>query len=184
MTEDATIARPQDGLPYVRVFELIHGSEFMVFFAASEDELPDDHVRRELRVLALHDREDQKRSVTGTIVTDVISGAIGGGTWAAISRTYTALAEYLKRKHGSRAADATVIIERLAVASEKLLGPAPPALEDVKVRQLEDSRWEAQFTRHGIAVRATLDPGGTVIKWRQHPTKHVYSTPQAQALGR
>lgn len=171
MTENTSITRPSEEFPYVRVFELLPGEEFMVFLAASEGELPDDSVRRELRIIAIQDRNDQERSVLGTIITDVISGAIGGATWAAIAATYAALAKYLSRKHGTPSADAATIVRRLTAASEKIPGPQPAALERLKVRQLEDKRWEAEFTRHGIAVRATLDPGGTIVKWSQRTRK-------------
>jgi hypothetical protein len=171
MTENTTIAHLPNEFPHVRVFELLPAKEFMVFFASSEGGLPDDHVRLELRVLALHDRKAEKRSVIGIIATDVISGAIGGAAWDAIKATYAALAEYLSRKHGTPVADAAAVVQRLTAASEKILGPEPPTLERLKLTQLKDNRWEAEFTRQRVAVRATLDPSGTIVRWSQRPRK-------------
>jgi len=167
MTENTSISRIPSELPHMRVFSLFPDTEFMVFFAATQGDLPDDSVRRELRVLAIHDRADQKRSVVGTVVTDVISGAIGGGTWAAIAATYTALAKHLKRSHGTAPADARTVVQRLTEASGHILGPEPPTLDNLRLKQLEDKRWEAQFTCRGIGVRATLDPSAALIKWSQ-----------------
>ena len=44
-------------LPAVRVFELLNGREYAVFFAAREDELPNENVGRELRALARRSSE-------------------------------------------------------------------------------------------------------------------------------
>ena len=139
----------------------------MAFFAPSDSELPGEDVGLELQVLAIHDRQIETRNTVGIIATDIISGVIGGAAWDTIKMTYTALADYLRRKHGAPAVDAAVIVARLTVASEKILGPGPPPLEKLKLKQLKDLRWEAEFTSHGIAVRATIDPAGSVVKWSQ-----------------
>lgn len=164
MTENTSAQSQPAEFSHVRVFALRSGAEFMVFFAPSEDGLPDDRVRLELRVLALRDRDDFKRSVLGTIASDVTSGAIGGATWAAIASTYTALAEYLKQKHGAPSADVATVVRRLTEAGAHIPGPAS-LLENLQIKHLEDKRWEARFTRSGVAVRATLDPSATIVRW-------------------
>jgi hypothetical protein len=167
VTENSSAPDQPAECSHVRAFALRSGAEFVVFFASSEAELPDDQVRLELRVLAIRDRKDQKRSVLGTIASDVISGAIGGATWAAIASTYTALAEYLKRKHGAPTADVATVVHRLTEAGAHIPGSRGSALENLQIKQLEDKRWEAKFTRSGVAVRATLDPGATIVRWTE-----------------
>ncbi len=63
--------------------------------------------------------------------------------------------------------DAETVIRRLTEASAHVLGPEPPALENLKLWQLEDKRWEAQFTCHRIGVQATLGPSVTIVRWSQ-----------------
>jgi hypothetical protein len=171
MTENTTITGQFGESLSMRVFELLSAEEFLIFFAASDSDLPGNNVRLELRVLAIHDRQIANRSMVGVIVTDVVSGAIGGAAWDAIKATYTALAEYLRRKHDAPAVDAAAIVQRLTAASERILGPGSTAFENLKMKQLEDLRWEAEFTSHGVAVRATVDPGGNVVKWNQRTVK-------------
>lgn len=168
MTENTSTADQSNGYLYLRAFELLPGAEYVVFFAASDTELPGEDVRRELRVLALHDRQIETRSTTGIVATDIISGVIGGAAWDAMKATYTALASYLRRKHGTPAVDAAAIAQRLTAASEEILGPGPAPLDKLKLKQLKDLRWEAEFTSHGIDVKATIDPAGTVVKWNQN----------------
>jgi hypothetical protein len=170
MTETNMINHHPNSLPCMRVFELIPGSEYMVFFAASEEDLPDDNVRRELKLVAIRNRDQQKRSLLGTVIADIVAGAIGGAAWDSIKATFTATAAYLKRKHGTPTTDAATVLQRIQAASNNILGPAPGPVT-AKVRQLDDRRWDAEFARHGISVKATLDPGGTIIKWSQRTGK-------------
>jgi hypothetical protein len=50
MNDTGAVPGPENDLPAVRVFRLLGGKEYVIFFAAHEDELPGENVGRELEV--------------------------------------------------------------------------------------------------------------------------------------
>ncbi len=157
-------------LPAVRVFELLNGREYAVFFAAREDELPNENVGRELRALARRTQNAATRGVVDIMSADVISGLIGGAAWAAVAQALVATTSYLRRRRGSApAADKATVSIRLQTAGTKILMEVPPPLAKDDIQCLEDGRWFAEFTYQGDSIRAAADPGAMIVTWTRKP---------------
>ena len=158
---------PGSGAPSsARAFELLGGSEHIVFLAADERGLPGDGVRRELRVLARQSSDETSRSVIGAVLTDGISGIIGGAAYAGLAATCTATVAYLRGRNDLPAVtDAATVIKRLKMACVEIYGSAPREFSALAVQRLDDGRWNVQFRYEGTAVRALLDPGCSIILW-------------------
>lgn len=166
MTNTSMLSGAGTELPAVRVFELLNGSEYAVFFARREDELPDENVARELRVLARRTQNAATRGAVDVMTADVISGLIGGAAWAAAARALVATTAYLRRRRSSAtAADKATVSIRLETASMKILMEVPPPLAKADIEHLEDGRWLTEFTYQGDTIRAAADPGAMIVTW-------------------
>jgi hypothetical protein len=171
MTNTGLPSGPGTELPAVRVFELLNGSEYAVFFARGEDELPNENVGRELRALARRTQNAATRGVVDVVTADVISGLIGGAAWAAVAQALVATTSYLRRRRGSApAADKATVSLRLETASMKILMEVPPPLAKADIEHLEDGRWSAEFTYQGDTIRAAADPGAMIVTWTRKPS--------------
>jgi predicted aspartyl protease len=155
----------------VRVFEIISGSEFVAAFAASEAELPDDSVRRELRIIARHGRNVPTRGVADTLLSDGIAGVVGTGAWLTLAATFTATSAWLRRlSQRGKVHDAATVADRLRTASEHILGSAPSSFDKTFIQQHKDGHWHAEFTCNNVRVTAKIDSTGSVIAWEHVQT--------------
>jgi hypothetical protein len=170
MTTRGVLPGTGSDLPAVRVFELLNGSEYAVFFAARDEELPSENVGTELRALARRSQNAATRGVADVMTADVISGLIGGAAWAAVAKALVATTSYLRRRRDSTpAADKATVSMRLETASMKILMEMPPTLAEADIRRLEDGRWSAEFTYQGDTIRVAADPGATIVTWTRNP---------------
>jgi hypothetical protein len=167
MTDMAAAPGPGGEPSATRVFELVDGMEYVVFFAAEKDELPSDAVRRELRVLARRSQNAPTRSVVGAIAGDVTAGVVGGMAWEAVSAALVATTAYLRQKARKPAVDAATISIRLKAACEQILKASPGEMTNLHIERIDDGRWQAEFTCAGRAIQAMLDPSGSVVAWVQ-----------------
>ncbi len=155
-------------LPAVRAFELVKGTEFIVFLAAHESGLPGDGVRRELRVAARHGRNAATRGLVDTLISDGTAGIVGGAAWAGITAMCTATRAYLRsRRQVPAVSDMTTVVARLKTVCAQITGSVPAELSAAAIQKLDDGRWYAQFTHSGVTVRATLNPACSIISWIQ-----------------
>jgi len=165
---DVTSAHKNTILPVARVFELAADTEFMVFLAADENDLPGDAVRRELRVAARHCRGARRRGLVDTLISDGTAGLIGGAAWTGLATMLTATTAYLSnRARSAVVTDVTTVAARLKTACEQITGTPPARLSDATIKRLDDGRWSAEFTYDGVAVHAILDPSCSIISWTQ-----------------
>lgn len=165
---DKDASPPQGDEPSAtRVFELVDGMEYAVFFAADEDELPSDAVKRELRVLARRSQNVPTRSVLGTMAADVTAGVVGGAAWVAVSAALVATTAYLRQKAHKPSADAATISIRLKTACGQILHVSPSEITSLHIERIEDGRWRAELICAGRAIQVLLDPSGSVLAWVQ-----------------
>jgi hypothetical protein len=173
MTGSGIVPGTADELPAVRVFELARGSEYAVFFAAREEDLPNENVRAELRALARRNRNAATRGVVDVVITDAVSGLIGGAAWAAVTKALVATTSYVRsRRVSSPVVDEATLSIRLETASMKILMEVPPSLTSAQFERLDDGRWSAGFTYQGDSIRIAADPGATVVTWTRKPGAH------------
>jgi hypothetical protein len=167
MTDTGAVPRSGDEPSATRVLELIDGREYAVFFAADEDGLPSDAVKRELRVLARRSQNVPTRSVVSTVAADVTAGVVGGAAWEAVSAALVATTAYLRHKVHKPAVDAVTISIRLKTACEQILALSPAEMTNLYIERIDDGRWRAEFICAGRAIQAMLDPSGSVVAWVQ-----------------
>lgn len=171
MTNTGLSSGAETELPAVRVFEVLSGSEYVVFFAAREEELPSQNVGRELRALARRAQNGATRGVVDVITTDVISGLIGGAAWAAAAHALVATTSYLRRRRSTvPVADKATVTIRLETASMNILMEVPPTMAEADIEHLKDGRWLTEFTYQGHTIRAAADPGAMIVTWTRKPS--------------
>jgi hypothetical protein len=158
-----------ESLNAVRVFELIPDTEYFVFLADRDDQLPGQEVERELRMAVnLGRNAEERRGVVDTLLADVVAGIVGGTSWGAIAMMLGATTSYLRdRKQLPPVTDAAVVVARVRSACDQIMPDAAPAIEFTDVRQLANGCWTASFTQRGVAVKVVLDPACSIISWER-----------------
>jgi predicted aspartyl protease len=166
MNDTGAVPGPENDLPAVRVFRLLGGKEYVIFFAAHEDELPGENVGRELEALVNRNRGVATRGALGVVSADIISGVIGTAAWVTVSRALVATTSYLRRrKSRAEPAEKATVVMRLGKAGAEIGLETVGTLREASIGSLEDGRWVTEFSYEGGSVRAEVDPGATVVKW-------------------
>ena len=170
-TEAGKRPKPENAEPLaVQVLELTTGTEFIVFFAPLEADLPGDGVRRELRIAARLARNVPTRGIAESLINDGIAGIIGAGASAGLASAFTATTAWLRRFGKDREVnDVQTVMARLKTASEQILGTAPSSVDEATIKQRADGQWHAAFVYRNFNVTATLNSAGSVVTWKQVP---------------
>jgi hypothetical protein len=157
----------------IRVFQLRTGTEFVVFFADREADLPDEGVGRELRAAARR-YGSPTRSVTATILNDGLAGIIGAGVSAPLAAYLPATMKWLMpRRQKPRLDDVAGVMRLIRSTCEEVVGSAPNSLRDATFEKDADGRWHVTFSYRDLHIKAVVEPTGAAVTWEQTPLRKV-----------
>lgn len=159
-----------------RVLEIDAGERFLVFLAASAEELPDDAALREIRLEYRMSQPD--RGVATDLFVAAWTGIVGSLAYEPVGAAVRHVAAYVRSLGARRAVgDVTQVVARLEAAYEAAVRRPSGGLADAEIRRLPDGSWAAGFTSGGVRVLALLDATGSVVEWTQ--TREPAAAPPA-----
>lgn len=152
-----------------KIFPVVPGDEYIVFFSGDPADLPSDDVGREVVTEAWRIRVKSTRNALEIIVGVAGSGVIGNAAWAALTHGIVAARRYWEKRNSRLdKIDAAAAISRVLALCPIFLGDVPPTLGNAECeRDDSDGSWRIHFTHRAVEVDVHLDAAGEVAHWKQ-----------------
>ncbi len=153
------------------VLELVPGEHYVVFFDATDGDLPDADAIEELKILAQADRGKEvlgpaEAQAVISLADAVAGGLITNGLWA---QCQAAASFATKRRAAKRAKTVQSAADAASLAVEAMRSPdvplsAPPSGVSVSVKAASDVLpWDISCQSDGTPVRVRAEQAGAIV---------------------